>query len=290
MELYCFSDLRNLNETDKRNYPAIDLADDKARVAIQITSEESPEKIKGSLEKVVNYRLYEKYDRIIFYVLTQKRDSYPKKIIDKICQGKIKFDPFSDIMDYTDLVVKASSAGISSLEKALTILRGYLKDSDSGLDDIWKPPGEVLERGYSQGSQVPAFVECTAEVALGKIRERLSNYMEDIEQSSDHEYRFEWIKHDASAFLMRVIWRVLELQGDSLRHSIVGYIGARVKDRKNLEFFKNQWEQGVLLEGEPQAIDVAWDIEKTACVLKIDGADRSIIQTSQMLLTWPPSE
>lgn len=36
--LYGYQDLRNLNYTDARNYPGVDLADDTAKIAFQITS------------------------------------------------------------------------------------------------------------------------------------------------------------------------------------------------------------------------------------------------------------
>jgi len=43
-ELYGFSNIRNLNEDEKKNYPGIDLADDEKRVAIQVTSDKKLEK------------------------------------------------------------------------------------------------------------------------------------------------------------------------------------------------------------------------------------------------------
>ena len=64
-ELYGFEALRNLNSEEKVNYPGIDLADDEARVAIQVTSDKSLDKVKDTLRKVIKHRLTEKYDRII---------------------------------------------------------------------------------------------------------------------------------------------------------------------------------------------------------------------------------
>ena len=48
-ELYSFPALRSLNADVKKNFPAIDLADDKARVAIQVTATTTLLKIKSTL-------------------------------------------------------------------------------------------------------------------------------------------------------------------------------------------------------------------------------------------------
>ena len=65
-ELYGFENIRNLNEEDKHNFPGIDLADDEAKVAIQVTSTKTVDKIKDSLTKIIEHGLHEKYDRFIF--------------------------------------------------------------------------------------------------------------------------------------------------------------------------------------------------------------------------------
>jgi len=66
-------DLKNLNAEEKRNFPAIDLADDKAAVGFQVTATSDSQKIKKSLETFIQKNLYEKYPRLIFYILTEKR-------------------------------------------------------------------------------------------------------------------------------------------------------------------------------------------------------------------------
>ena len=66
-EVYGYTNLRNLNEVEKTNYPAIDLGDETARVAVQITSTTDIEKIKDTLRGFVEHKLYEKYDKLIVY-------------------------------------------------------------------------------------------------------------------------------------------------------------------------------------------------------------------------------
>src|SRR5579883_1731137 len=54
--LYDLRKLRNLNYTDERNYPGIDLADDEARIAFQITSTADNSKVKHTLEQIKKHR------------------------------------------------------------------------------------------------------------------------------------------------------------------------------------------------------------------------------------------
>src|SRR4030042_4118920 len=50
-------DLENLNISQKKNFPSIDLADFKNRVAFQITATNDQKKIKDSLEKFFKFNL-----------------------------------------------------------------------------------------------------------------------------------------------------------------------------------------------------------------------------------------
>jgi hypothetical protein len=113
--VYGFHDLKNLNATEGANYPGVDLGDETARVAFQITSTSEGEKVKHTLEKVIEHRLYEKYDRVIIYILTEKQKSYSAKPFDDILSrlpahaGRFTFDKGRDILDYTDLLSKIAT-------------------------------------------------------------------------------------------------------------------------------------------------------------------------------------
>lgn len=130
-ELYGFKALRNLNSEEKVNYPGIDLADDEARVAIQVTSDKSLDKVKDTLGKVIKHDLTEKYDRIIIYNLTKKQQSYSKAAISAVCGDKISFDASSDILDHRDIVKKAGMAAPKNLQAAFDHLSAYMHGSDA---------------------------------------------------------------------------------------------------------------------------------------------------------------
>ena len=145
-EMYGFENLRNLNEDDGQNYPGIDLADDEAGVAIQVTSDKTLEKVKVSLNTIIKHGLHEKYDRVIFYILTRKQGSYSETVIKEICEKKLTFDVSSDILDFTDLATRAATAEPQRLKRAVDVLRAYMHGCDVGLaDEDFDPPQEPRE-------------------------------------------------------------------------------------------------------------------------------------------------
>ena len=129
-ELHNFENIRNLNSKEKQNFPGLDLADDNKRVAIQVTSSNSLKRIKNTLKTITDRNLHEKYDRIIFYILTEKQKSYSKKEITRICKDCINFDVHTDILDYKDICKVASTVIPSKLESALSLLLNYTRGTD----------------------------------------------------------------------------------------------------------------------------------------------------------------
>src|SRR4028118_2006481 len=58
-EVYGYKNLENLNFTKGSNYPSVDLGDETARVAFQITATPDLKKVKHTLTKFVEHKLYE---------------------------------------------------------------------------------------------------------------------------------------------------------------------------------------------------------------------------------------
>lgn len=120
-EVYGYQDLKNLNFI-QANYPSIDLADDVAKVAIQVTSTPDARKIKHTLEQFMKYRLYEKYDRLTIYIITEKQNRYSGNGFKEILQDKLVFDIESDIQDYQTILKEVSNFQIDKAEKIRLIL------------------------------------------------------------------------------------------------------------------------------------------------------------------------
>lgn len=146
-EIMGWQHLRNLNTDDQVNFPGIDLADDNARIAIQVTSTSTLDKIKGTISTFVSHDLNKKYDRLIVYVLTKKQNSYSQNAIDQACQQSIKFDAEQDVMDFRDLATKAVSLSPQRLLAAVEVVRAYLRGGvPAGLAAIdFDPTKTILE-------------------------------------------------------------------------------------------------------------------------------------------------
>lgn len=117
--------LENLNNT-KRNFPAIDLADFTNRVAFQLTSTSSFEKIKNTLEKFKNHNLDNHFDILYIYIITHKKDQYSDEKLKSYLPQNFTFTTGENIIDKDDLLKKISA--ISSTPRLQAIAKIYEHD------------------------------------------------------------------------------------------------------------------------------------------------------------------
>ena len=92
-------ELKNANHLEK-NAPAIDLIDQKNRIAVQVTSDNSSTKIKHTIEEFNNSQAYHFYDRLVVLILTQKK----KYSSNFDTQGLFSFEKARDIWDVEKLI------------------------------------------------------------------------------------------------------------------------------------------------------------------------------------------
>lgn len=133
-ELYGYSGMRNLN-AEQSNFPGIDLADDTARIAVQVTATADLAKIKHTLETFAKHKLHERYDRLIIYILTARQSSYSQSAIDSASGGFFPFSASDDIFDYQNISAQAASASPKNLQAAINVLTEYLRGIPVGLAD-----------------------------------------------------------------------------------------------------------------------------------------------------------
>lgn len=120
--------LRNENFTQK-NASTIDLVDNDNRIAIQVTSNKSVNKIHNTLKSFRETKLYEKYDRLIFIVIVKKK-SYSANFETDI-QGAFLFDEKSDIYTMDKLIRKIQDLGyqkVADICEYLEFELGIVKD------------------------------------------------------------------------------------------------------------------------------------------------------------------
>jgi hypothetical protein len=164
-ELLGLRSLRNLNETQRKNFPGIDLADDEAGVAIQVTATPTLDKVTGTLKTFAAHRLQDRYRRLIVYILTRKQGTYSAKAIQNASDGVVEFLPDRDILDFRDLLSTAAGVDVRRVKAALEHLILYKRGGVAiGLaaEDL-DPPGSKSETILLNAIQ--AFIPSTLYVA-----------------------------------------------------------------------------------------------------------------------------
>ena len=106
--------LRNLNSAERDNFPGIDLGDPTVGVGIQVTARADASKIRSTIRTCIRNRVHHTYPHLRFFVLTEKQIAYRLDFKDEL-DGKLRFDPQVDVLDYTDVLRAASKLGVAEL-------------------------------------------------------------------------------------------------------------------------------------------------------------------------------
>lgn len=112
--------LININIVDM-NSCAIDLADKDKKIAIQVTSDKSSDKIKYTIKKFIEKKLYEEYNQLYVLVITEKQKNYT---IEFDTEGKFQFSK-DNIIDNTDIMKKINEFEVDKLEETFNFLEKH---------------------------------------------------------------------------------------------------------------------------------------------------------------------
>ena len=110
--------LVNANNIQK-NIPGIDLIDVENKIAIQVTSDNSREKITHTIEEFISNQLYKKCDRLI--ILHIKGSKTYHKPFDT--EGKFKFNAEDDVWNSNTLIRLANQLDTSKLKQICDFLK-----------------------------------------------------------------------------------------------------------------------------------------------------------------------
>lgn len=127
-EVYGYTNLMNLN-TRGESYPGIDLGDETARVAFQITSDAGSSKIQKTLETFVRHEHYNQYGHLIVYIITEKQGSYASTGWEEIIGGRFSFSKDNDIRDYSDLLRAIRHLPIEKVQRVEAILEQHFSEA-----------------------------------------------------------------------------------------------------------------------------------------------------------------
>lgn len=170
----------NLQELDKLNgvvnYPAIDLGDENAKIAFQITTRKDSEKIKNTIEKFIKNNLYNKYNRLVVFIIGEK-PNYRKTFGTK---NLFSFDKEKDIWDDNFLIKEIDKLDIKKLEEIRDFLKESLQDYKSPAiltDECIKRCIQILKRDFGSTD--------TLKTTLNTQRDG-DNFIEDIKNPANN--------------------------------------------------------------------------------------------------------
>ncbi|TAW65991.1 hypothetical protein ELI15_17165 [Rhizobium ruizarguesonis] len=89
----------------RANFPAIDLADKKARICMQVTSSGGAAKVRHTVKQFKENKLYDQYDRLVVLVLG---DAASKSGKFQTFDNGTTFDPSKDVWDKNDLLAQVN--------------------------------------------------------------------------------------------------------------------------------------------------------------------------------------
>lgn len=195
--------LRNLNE-EKENFPGLDLADDTAGVAFQVTAERDLGKILKTLQMSMAHGLHKRYPNIRVFVTSQRQNRYKQSSIDAVTRGELTFDGSTDILDFRDLLKLYKFYDLERLQRVVGILRRHLGPTPEG---IYNPRlAEALERDVAA-----RFQEAVKRAPFPEVSDR--NLFAPLALQVLEEYRGK-----ISSDLARAIWVRAARRAAVLKH------------------------------------------------------------------------
>lgn len=116
-------DLKNKNRVEK-NAVAIDLYDNKNKIAIQVTCDNDSKKIHHTIKEFISNEYYRDYDRLVVLILTEKK----KYSTDFDTEGKFIFNKKEDIWDTTDIIKYINTLDTGKLENISKFMQSEIYD------------------------------------------------------------------------------------------------------------------------------------------------------------------
>lgn len=127
---YNLPNLVNLNRK-RKNYPGIDLGDDGDRVAFQITSTTTLDKVQKTVQQFMDRSYYNSFDELYVLMLTPKQSSYTQTAVDKLLTDRFAFNCKKHIIDLGDLLGQVSGLRVTAQERILREFEHILGEVDA---------------------------------------------------------------------------------------------------------------------------------------------------------------
>ena len=120
-------ELESLNAS-KKNFPGVDLGDKKRKIAYQVTATNTKRKIEQTFEKCERNGIFQFYEKIKFFIITEKLPEYS---LSSTYVNKYGFNYKEDIIDFDDILNKIISFEIG----ALKYIHSYVENNFASTQD-----------------------------------------------------------------------------------------------------------------------------------------------------------
>jgi hypothetical protein len=128
--IYNLPHLVNLNRKQK-NFPGIDLGDDHDRVAFQVTSTTTLDKVKFTVRQFMDRAYYNTFDELFILMLARKQSSYSQASVNELLNDQFAFNCKKHIIDLGDLLGQVSGLRLAAQERVLSEFRHILGEVDA---------------------------------------------------------------------------------------------------------------------------------------------------------------
>jgi hypothetical protein len=128
--VYNLPHLVNLNRKQK-NFPGIDLGDDHDRVAFQVTSSTTLDKVKFTVRQFMDRAYYNMFDELFILMLARKQSSYSQASVNELLTEQFAFNCKKHIIDLGDLLGLVSGLRLAAQERVLSEFRHILGEVDA---------------------------------------------------------------------------------------------------------------------------------------------------------------
>lgn len=174
----------NLNTCDDQNFPGVDLGDEDQKIAFQITSTETREKIKKTIERFERHNLSSRFNHLRVLIIGVQKPKYQPFTTN----GEYSFNQRNDILILNDLYKEMISQGETAVASIKEIIDGsfepvavFLSKNQQTVEtvifqDLFKAVSQV-EVNHVEGSE--ALPEENSD--LNTKKQRFEKYWEFIE-------------------------------------------------------------------------------------------------------------
>lgn len=128
--VYNLPHLINLNRKQK-NFPGIDLGDDHDRVAFQLTSTTTLDKVKSTVRQFMDRAYFNSFDELYVLMLTRKQASYSQASISELLTDQFAFNCKKHIIDLGDLLSLVGGLRLAAQERVLAEFQHILGEVDA---------------------------------------------------------------------------------------------------------------------------------------------------------------